>query len=86
MKKIISAVVLMAIAASPAVLKAQDVKEEKTITENVEKDKVKDKPVKTETQEIIIRNKGDKELNLKLEINGDNITVNGKPLDEFKND
>jgi len=85
MKKIIFAIVLMGIAGLPAVLKAQDAKEDKPGTENLDK-KDKDKPERTATEEIIIRNKGDKELNLKLEINGDNITVNGKPLVEFKND
>ena len=40
---------------------------------------------KKETQEIIIRNKNGKDLNLKLEINGDRILVDGKPLSEFKN-
>lgn len=41
------------------------------------------KPGKKETQEIIIRQKGNKEMNLKVEINGENVTVNGKPLSEF---
>src|SRR5689334_3869076 len=38
------------------------------------------------TEEIIIRNKGDKEMNLDVKIKGDQITVNGKPLAEFKDD
>lgn len=41
------------------------------------------KPGKKETQEIIIRQKGNKDMNLKVEINGENVTVNGKPLSEF---
>jgi serine protease Do len=41
------------------------------------------KPGKKESQEIIIRQKGNKDMNLKVEINGENITVNGKPLSEF---
>ncbi len=49
----------------------------------------KEKPEKKknkETEEIVIRKKGDKEMNLKVEINGDKIIVNGKPLAEFKDD
>jgi serine protease Do len=36
-----------------------------------------------QNEEIIIRNKGDKDMNLTVQINGDSILVNGKPLDEF---
>ncbi len=36
-----------------------------------------------ETQEIIIRKKGDKETKLTLEISNDKILINGKPLAEF---
>jgi serine protease Do len=39
-----------------------------------------------ETQEIIIRKKGDKDVNVTVEIKGDKILVNGKPLAEFKGD
>ncbi len=39
-----------------------------------------------ETQEIIIRKKGDKEKKIIVEINGDNVIINGKPLIEFKDD
>ena len=41
---------------------------------------------KKETQEIIIRKKGDKDASLNIQISGDKITVNGKPLIEFKDD
>lgn len=41
---------------------------------------------KKETQEIIIRKKGDKDVNLSINITGDKVTVNGKPLIEFKDD
>ena len=47
-----------------------------------EKDKIKPK----ESQEIIIRKKGDKDINVTVEIKGDKILVNGKPLAEFKDD
>ena len=43
-------------------------------------------PVKKEKQEVIIRSNGDKEISLKVDINGDNVTINGKPLVEFKDD
>lgn len=37
-----------------------------------------------ETQEIIIRKKGDKDTKVTVEIKGDMVTINGKPLSEFK--
>jgi len=37
-------------------------------------------------ENIIIRKKGDSKEKLTIVIDGDKITVNGKPLDEFKND
>ena len=37
-----------------------------------------------ETQEIIIRKKGDKDTKVTVEIKGDVVTINGKPLSEFK--
>lgn len=43
-------------------------------------------PGKKETQEIIIKSNGDKEIKLNVEIDGDNVTINGKPLVEFKDD
>lgn len=81
MKKVLLAITLIGLAGFPFAIKAQDVLVEKeTGAAKIEKDKA---PAKKETQEIIIRNKGDKEMNLKVEINGDNITVNGKPLEDF---
>ena len=41
---------------------------------------------KKETQEIVIRKKGDKDANINIQISGDKVTVNGKPLVEFKDD
>lgn len=41
---------------------------------------------KKETQEIIIRKKGNKDANITIQISGDKITINGKPLIEFKDD
>jgi serine protease Do len=41
---------------------------------------------KSETREIIIQKKGDKESNITVQINGDQIMVNGKPLSENNDD
>jgi serine protease Do len=40
----------------------------------------------SETEEIVIRKIGNREIVLNVEIKGDNVNVNGKPLTEFKND
>ncbi len=40
----------------------------------------------SETEEIVIRKKGKKDINITVEIKGDKIMVNGKPLAEFKED
>jgi serine protease Do len=39
-----------------------------------------------EAQEIIIRKKGSKDATLNIQISGDKVTINGKPLVEFKDD
>ena len=44
------------------------------------------KEEKKETQEIIIRKKGDKDANIRVEITGDKVLINGKPLVEFNDD
>src|SRR3954453_19751415 len=44
----------------------------------------KDKEEKT--QEIVIRKKGDKKDKITIVVDGENVTINGKPVDEFKND
>src|SRR5258705_6363496 len=49
-----------------------------------EKDKEKETKEKKETEQIIITRKGEKNEKVTVEINGDKITVNGKPLDEYK--
>lgn len=43
--------------------------------------KIKDKK---KTEEIIIRKNGDKDVNMTIQINGDKVLINGKPLTEFK--
>ena len=77
MKKIVFTAVIMCFAAFNTTLTAQDDKGDKLF--KTEKDK-------TETQEIIIRKKGQKYAKISVEINGDKITINGKPLSEFKDD
>jgi serine protease Do len=79
MKKILIAASLIGCFSAVNSLKAQDV-----IIEKEERIEKKEKPGKRETQEITIRKDGEKDMNLKVEINGDKITVNGKPLAEFK--
>jgi serine protease Do len=52
-----------------------------------ERKELKEKPEpkeKKETQEIIIRKKGDKDTRITVEIKGDKVTINGKPISEFK--
>jgi serine protease Do len=41
---------------------------------------------KKEVEQIIITKKGDKNEKVTIEINGDKVTVNGKPVDDFKDD
>ncbi|MES2849774.1 MAG: PDZ domain-containing protein [Bacteroidota bacterium] len=84
MKKI-TTLVLLALAVLPFTSMAQPDKTE-VITEKNEEPVKTEKPGKKETQEIIIRKNGDKEIKLKVEIDGDNITINGKPMSEFKDD
>ena len=38
------------------------------------------------TKEIIIRKNGDKDIKTTIEIDGDNITVNGKSLSDYHGD
>lgn len=86
MKKI--TIAMLALASMPLCLLAQEVKKEKIereeIIERKELSDDKQRPERKETQEIIIRQNGDKEIKLKVEVDGDKITVNGKPLSEFK--
>lgn len=87
MKKIIVAATLLAFIGFPCCLWAQDEKpEKKEATEKKQKKEKAGEWDKKQTEEIVIRNKGDKDMNLKVEIKGDKIIVNGKPLAEFKDD
>ncbi|OQP47043.1 hypothetical protein A4H97_05870 [Niastella yeongjuensis] len=58
-------------------LAAQDTKD---------KDKDKDKSKMEDNEEIIIKRKSDKDTKVTIEIKGDEVTVNGKPLDDFDDD
>jgi serine protease Do len=58
-------------------LAAQDTKD---------KDKDKDKSKMSDNEEIIIKRKGDKDAKVTIEIKGDEVTVNGKPLEDFEDD
>jgi serine protease Do len=60
-------------------------------TEKIEKEEVivkevKPTPNQKETQEIIIRKKGDKDTKVTVEITGNKVLINGKPMAEFKED
>jgi serine protease Do len=77
MKKIVFTAAIMCFAAFTTTITAQDDK-------GVKGDKG-DKE-KKETQEIIIRTKGEKDTKITVEIKGDKVTINGKPLSEFKDD
>ena len=78
MKQLFNKISVLAIAAAllaPVSLLAQ--KEEKD-KEN------KESKVKKDVEQIIITRKGDKNEKVTVEINGDKITVNGKPLEDYK--
>lgn len=77
MKKFVFTAAAICFAAFTTTLTAQDDKGDKG--EKGEKDK-------KQTQEIVIRKKGEKDTKIVVEIKGDAITINGKPLSEFKDD
>ena len=72
MKKIVFTAAVICFAAIATTVSAQD-------------DKVTKKE-KKDVQEIIIRKKGEKDTKIVVEIKGDDITINGKPLSEYKDD
>jgi serine protease Do len=85
MKKVIVAAAVLGFTALGFTAQAQEEKVE--IEERKEQREVKERPEikeKKETQEIIIRKKGDKDAKISIEIKGDNVTINGKPLSDFK--
>jgi len=48
------------------------------------KEKEKEKSEKKDVEQIIITRKGDKKDKVTVEINGDKVTVNGKPIEDLK--
>ena len=76
MKKVIFSTAILGFMALCNTAIAQD--------DKVKEEKLKEK--KKETQEIIIRKKTDKDTKITVEVNGDKVTVNGKPLSEFKDE
>lgn len=76
MKKMIlklSAVVITCLLIAPVAIHAQD----------KDKDKDKDKSDKS-SEQIIITKKGNSNDKVTIEINGDKVTVNGKPVEDWK--
>lgn len=69
----LSAVAIATLLIAPVAIHAQD-----------EKEKEKDKSDKKDVEQIIITRKGDNKEKVTVEINGDKVTVNGKPAEEFK--
>jgi serine protease Do len=49
-----------------------------------EKEEKKTDKEKTEVQQIIVTRKSDKDEKIVIEVKGDKVTVNGKPIEEFK--
>lgn len=71
----LSAVAIATLLIIPVSIHAQD-----------EKDKEKDKSDKKEVEQIIITRKGDTKEKVIVEINGDKVTINGKPAEDLKGD
>jgi len=69
----LSVIGLATLLIAPAAIYAQD-----------EKQKDKDKSDKKEVEQIIITKKGDNKEKINVEINGDKVTVNGKPIEDLK--
>jgi serine protease Do len=69
----LSAIAIATLLIAPVAIHAQD-----------EKDKEKDKTDKKEVETIVITKKGDSKDKVTVEINGDKVTVNGKPIEDLK--
>ena len=68
---------------SPFILAAMMLLPASLLAQKDEKDKVKEKK---EVEEIVIIRKTDSKEKVVVEINGDQVTVNGKPIEQLKND
>ena len=87
MKKIVFTLVTLCFMAISATVAAQDEKIKEKEKQRIEIErKIKEIDEKKQSQEIIIRKKGDKDAKITVEINGDNVTINGKPLSEFNDE
>jgi serine protease Do len=73
MNLILSAAAIATLLIAPVAIHAQD-----------EKEKEKEKSDKKDVEQIIITRKGDNKEKVTVEINGDKVTVNGKPVEDFK--
>ncbi len=71
MNLILSAAAIATLLIAPVAIHAQDEKE-------------KEKSDKKDVEQIIITRKGDNKEKVTVEINGDKVTVNGKPVEDFK--
>jgi serine protease Do len=69
----LSAIAIATLLIAPVAIHAQD-----------EKTKEKEKADKKDVEQIIITRKGDNKEKVTVEINGDKITVNGKPIEDLK--
>jgi len=54
------------------------------LAQKEDKDKDKEKKEKKESQQIIITRTGDAKEKIVVEVNGDKVTVNGKPIEDYK--
>jgi len=84
MKKVLLTAAVLGFSALCFTALAQEDKEVIIQKDKAEKDKFKTEKDRKETQEIVIRKKGDKDTKVTVEIKGDVVTINGKPLSEFK--
>src|SRR5262245_58192040 len=72
---------ILAVLVLPAALLAQTGDKDKN-----DKDKVKEEKEKKRNEQIIITRTGTKDEKIVVEVNGDKVTVNGKPIEEYKGD
>ncbi len=97
MKKVFLMAVILCFVCVKQTVFAQEITDEKKKELDEKKKVLKEKTVeykklrkdydeKNQSQEIVIRKKGDKDTKITVEINGDKIMVNGKSLADFKDE
>ena len=85
MKKLLLIAAVLGFTSLSYTVIAQDEKTEQPEKKEMqERKEMKEKKEKKESQEIIIRKKGHKDTKITVEIKGDKVTINGKPISEFK--